>query len=450
MSNSSNESWFLSSRRSRLFTFFILYFSEGLPQGFAVGAMATWMRRSGIGPEAIGLFVAALYIPWSWKWVMGPVVDLVNPHRIGKSRFWIVIAQSIMIVTILMLMRVDASTSMGLAIALMILHNTFAALQDVAIDALACKVLRPSERGYASGLMFAGAYLGSAIGGAGVLTLSEYVGVSISMCVVPVLLAAILCGVSIWLRESDEIVQDALQKRVPITLQVMTYARNMGRAFFGSVQGLMVLAFAILPTGAFALSLALQSNLAVELGLTDGQIGRMGLISAVLAAGGCVLGGFLSDRFGRRKMIALYAVGTAIPTFLYGLYMLNAGWFFPAAAGAASRAVPEGMISAFWIASLSFSFMQGLLQGTSSALYMDYCNPAIAATQFTAYMAIQNFCIAYTSAWQGWAIARWGYPTTLFLDAAVGCVGLLLLPFLVPVTRADKVLLPEQPGLDPA
>ena len=36
----------------------------------------------------------------------------------------------------------------------------------------------------------------------------------------------------------------------------------------------------------------------------------------------------------------------------------------------------------------------------------------MAATQFTAYMAMQYFAISYTSTWQGFSIVRFGYPKT--------------------------------------
>jgi PAT family beta-lactamase induction signal transducer AmpG len=65
-------------------------------------------------------------------------------------------------------------------------------------------------------------------------------------------------------------------------------------------------------------------------------------------------------------------------------------------------------------------------------------NPRVAATQFTAYMAMQNLAIAFAASWQGVAIEAWGYPTTLLIDAIVGPVGCLLLPAMKqPATFAD-------------
>jgi hypothetical protein len=34
--------------------------------------------------------------------------------------------------------------------------------------------------------------------------------------------------------------------------------------------------------------------------------------------------------------------------------------------------------------------------------------------------------------WQGLALERWGYPTTLLIDASIGLVSLMLLPLVAP------------------
>jgi MFS transporter, PAT family, beta-lactamase induction signal transducer AmpG len=81
-----------------------------------------------------------------------------------------------------------------------------------------------------------------------------------------------------------------------------------------------------------------------------------------------------------------------------------------------------------WIATLSYSVFQGLMYGTRSAIMMDITNPRVAATQFTAYMAMMNLAISITASWQGVAVEAWGYPTTLLVDALTGPLCLLLLP----------------------
>jgi hypothetical protein len=48
------------------------------------------MRRQGLGTEAIGVFIAALYLPWGFKWIVGPIVDTISSDRFGAARTWIV------------------------------------------------------------------------------------------------------------------------------------------------------------------------------------------------------------------------------------------------------------------------------------------------------------------------------------------------------------------------
>ena len=74
---------------------------------------------------------------------------------------------------------------------------------------------------------------------------------------------------------------------------------------------------------------------------------------------------------------------------------------------------------------------------------MDVTNPKVAATQFTAYMALMNLAISYSAAWQGRAIEALGYPATLALDAALGLLSVALLPLMATArTRVGNAMSP--------
>jgi PAT family beta-lactamase induction signal transducer AmpG len=70
---------------------------------------------------------------------------------------------------------------------------------------------------------------------------------------------------------------------------------------------------------------------------------------------------------------------------------------------------------------------------------MDVTNPAVAGTQFTAYMALANVAIAYSATWQGIAIEAWGYPRMMLIDVMVGVLCLAIIPFLRPTFDAPGV-----------
>jgi PAT family beta-lactamase induction signal transducer AmpG len=432
----------LATRNGRFAAFFLLYVTEGIPQGFTATALAAQMRRQGVSAQQIGLFVASLYLPWAWKWTVAPLVDLVHVRRFGHRRFWILLCQLAMIATLLLSMSVDFATQLQLFTAIILVHNCFGATQDVAIDGLACDVLSERERGLANGVMFSGAYLGNAIGGAGVLFLTAYCAFSTTFLFVVGCLGLVTLLVVLPLREPQSSATPTTAAGNPTTIrqQLATYFGAARHAFWPprsatdavrSRGALLGVVFALLPAGAYALGLALQSNLAVELGHNDHEIALLALFSTFNSALGCVLGGLLSDAWGRRRMLAIYVAATALPTLWLASVMWQHGWIasIDPTAGKTPE-VPPVLITAFWSATLVYSVFQGLMYGTRTALFMDLCQPKVAATQFTIYMALLNLTISYSASWQGWAIDRWGYPTTLTVDACLGLLSLMVLPFL--------------------
>ena len=437
----------LATKNGRLAAFFLLYVTEGIPLGFTATAMATQMRRQGLGPVAIGAFVGSLYLPWAFKWIAGPFVDTFSSDRFGRRRVWILGTQIGMMATLLFALPLNLATEIGLLTLIILVHNAFAATQDVAIDALAVGVLPEHERGVANGYMFAGASVGQTIGGSGVLFLAEVVPFTATYWFVVGTILLVTLFVVLPLREPPGPLRapSPAGPLAAIGRDLATFVCDAWRAFTGSRSALVGVVVALLPAGAYALSLALQSNLAVELGLSDHQIAMLNLWSTLIFAVSCIAGGWLSDRYGRRRMLALFIFLTVIPTLWLAWTMHEAGWIMPIDPTSAGRPVPSAaLVWTFWAAVLAFNVFQGLYYGVRSALFMDVTTPAVAATQFTAYMAMANLVTSYTAWWQGLSIVGWGYPVTLLIDSIVGLFGLFLLPMMKPVRAAE----PAPPGAE--
>jgi MFS transporter, PAT family, beta-lactamase induction signal transducer AmpG len=151
----------------------------------------------------------------------------------------------------------------------------------------------------------------------------------------------------------------------------------------------------------------------------------------------------MSDRFGRRKTLGVFLTATALPTLWLAWSMYQAPWIHAIDPTLPNRPVPPAaLVQVFWIACLVYNAFQGLYYGIQSAMFMDITTPRVAATQFTAYMAMLNLTISYSAKWQGWAIERFGYPGTLALDAALGMIGVALLPLLKPRPRVPAEEIP--------
>ena len=124
----------LDSTRGRYLTFGLLYISEGIPYGFTSIAMVAIMRTEGISVFKIGVFSAALLIPWSFKFAWAPAIDLIKLHRFGGRKAWILFCTTMMIATLISAAQIDFHANFQLLLAMVVLNNFFCATQDVAID----------------------------------------------------------------------------------------------------------------------------------------------------------------------------------------------------------------------------------------------------------------------------------------------------------------------------
>lgn len=441
----------LATPNGRLAAFTLLYVGEGLPQGFATAAVALELKRMGMGAEALGVFSASIMAPWAWKWLFGPIVDNVYLRRFGRRSQWIIAAQIGMLVTLGVALALfptevtpdGAVVGLGLFTTLLLTHNVFAACQDVAIDAMAVTVLTDAERGRANGLMFGGAQLGMAAGGSGVIALKGVFGFSTASLLVP---ACLLVLVTMMLRFVAEKALAPAADEVEgrgwraVGGEVVDYVKTVGRVFFTTRTGFMGLLLSLLPAGGMALSLTVSNVITPTLGMTDDEIAALGFASSLVFAIACVTGGALSDRFGRRRTLAIFASGTVLPT-LWLAWRFHAAGFLVAPPAGPDGMWPraEGLITDWWVGGMVFAVFVGLMYGVRSAFYMDIAEPRIAATQFTASMALLNFVTMYSYWWQGSALqpaaeGGWGFtlPQALATDVGIGLLFLLVLPFVPP------------------
>lgn len=425
----------LSTRLGRLFTFGTLYISEGVPLGFTATAMGAYMRREGLDVAQIGTFVGMLYLPWAFKWAWAPLVDMFRLERFGGRRAWISICLLMMILTLIVVALIDYNAHFQLMLVLVFIHNIFAATQDVAIDALAVSSLHEDERGTGNGFMFGGAYVGQGLGGGGALFVSGLFGFGAALAYACILMTGILVFTQLFVRDPD--VRSDRQPAADNPLREAVQAiRRIGvelfNGMFRSGKGPMVgFLFALTPIGAMSLTNAIGTTLQVDYGLVDADIAQISLYSTILAGIGCVVGGIVGDRFGLRKMIAIFYALSAVPVIWLALR-----WGADAALPAISK--PE-----FFAVFLAAGLTTGFHYGISAGVFMGLTNPAVAATQFTGFMALANLTIAYTNNWQGWVAENIDYTTVLWIDAALVIVPILVLPFMTPREVKEEEVAPS-------
>jgi PAT family beta-lactamase induction signal transducer AmpG len=166
-----------------------------------------------------------------------------------------------------------------------------------------------------------------------------------------------------------------------------------------------------------ALAYALLATLQVDYGLAAAEIAQLQISNTIAAAAGCMAGGFIADRFGiKRTVAAAYAV-TALISVALASQITQVGL----------SAVPRDF---FFGSIIAHGFFFGVSYGSRNAIFMGMTNPAVGATQFTAFMGMSNLAISIGNYWQGAVAERVGYAQALYLDAMLALLIIGLIPFL--------------------
>ncbi len=435
---------YLSSRIGRLTALFFLFMAKGIPWGFASATLVKIMSEQGVGEEEIALFFSTLMWPWAFKWLFGPILDLFYIKRLGKRRTWLLFGQVVMAVTLVGVSRIDFAVHLKLFTYVMLVHTCFAALHGVVIGALACDVVEENDRGLANGIMSAGAYIGPMVGGSGVLFLLDQKLVSleasyywVSLCVL-----AVTACVTLFIGEKPEPEETPSQGTATerFRREIADYLRTAVRSFLESKPALFGVFFTALPAGAYAFAMSFGTTItekAIHMSKTEFAIYTA--VQSVVPAAFCLIGGWLSDRFGRRKVMALSVVGVALPT-LYFAYVLHSLGIVQLD-GAANRLTESQMFRLdliYWGVSIVYVAVQAIGYAVQSAIWMDVTNPAVAATQFTAYSALFNFTRSYYAIVVGSATVKFGCPRMLVFDALFGMLCLIPLFFMTKAKEGSE------------
>ena len=187
----------------RFISLCILYVAQGLPSGFTYVAFVAYLVDNGTTPDEIAILFATIALPWTFKFIWGPVIDVIRFPAYGIRRPWILFAQSGMVISLATLLFVpNLNESIALVTILLFIHNLFSSLQDVSVDALAVDILQPDEVAKANGFMFAAKRGGIIFGGAILGMLVVPFGIKSAIMVqLPLLLLIMM--MPLFLREKD-------------------------------------------------------------------------------------------------------------------------------------------------------------------------------------------------------------------------------------------------------
>lgn len=400
----------------RLFTLCSLYLAQGIPWGFMAITLPAYLADRGLGTAAVGATMSMTTLPYTFKFIWGPLIDSFTIPSLGRRRPWILLAQLMMALTVIAMIAIPDLTAGLAALSWMILiHNVFNALQDVSVDALAVDILTDKERGRVNGLMYGSKYLGAFIGGAGMATVIEWSGLRAALIVqTAVLLAIMLVPLLVRERPPDATVERPSVRRVASGLFAAFRLRS-------TLLG-VALAIAIM-MGTGILQAASAVLFTQQLGWDAAEYARIvGGPGLWVGLAGSALGGFLADRVGHRRLAAIASIALA------GLWLLFAA--------------SEPLWTERWFVYLLFlaePLCQSIMIVSLFALFMDISSPLVAGSQFTAYMALFNLSTTIGLRLAGSLDEALDYSGVYALAGAIQIAATVILPFIDPGETRRKL-----------
>lgn len=405
----------------RYFNFSVLYLAEGLAQGMLFVGIPAWMAMQGKSPSEIGQFAVACAVPWTFKFVVAPLMDRYTYLPMGRKRPWVIFGHLGLMLSIIAFALVpDPLNNLNLFMAAAFLVSSFGAIQDAAGDAMAVDVVPPEQQARVNGYMQGSRMLGSSLA----LVLCSWVlnkySFEASMFTL-FSLVAITTIVPVVLREHEG------EKFFPFTqgkaseisqkMQISNWSIIFKALFsvFRLRNSIIVVLLMFITQGAYNFFETLLPIFAVKIIGWTNLMYSQAFATADLIGGiiGMLVGGYLIEKFGKKRMINIYFL--LIVLLVIALEFVGASW------------KNNNMLNGFIII---YRLLNAFAKIGVFAIAMQCCSKNISASQFTIFMSMGATGSIAGAALIGPIKENFNWNTTFIFFQAFICLAWILLQFL--------------------
>ncbi|MDO3703122.1 MFS transporter [Micromonospora sp. C28SCA-DRY-2] len=406
--------------KGRLGTLTALYVTQYLGIGFITVGLTAILRDGGTSLDTLALLQIVGLI-WPIKFLWAPILDRYGSRHRGHYRSWLLVFQAALVLALLALLPFTRPAErLGPVVAICAAYVFFSATQDIAVDAVAVRLLAESARGVGNGIQVAASYLGNLLGGGACVLVYDRFGWAPAVGLLAALTAVGLLVV--WrFREPPR------TDRVP----------RVGAAYrallsvFGQ-PGCRWWTFGVVPlvyVGA-GMAYALVTPALVDAGWS---LGRVGVVTGVVTSAPAIVAGLLAGlgigRLGRSWVLVTGGVALGLSTVLL-LPLMN------------GHAPLAGTVAALCCFLAAYTVANVVLYTVN----MDYSRPDTGGTDFTVLSSFGLVCSFVASSVGLAAAERVGYPAVAVASVVLVAAGVVLglahqrrhRPPRTPVEAADQ------------
>jgi PAT family beta-lactamase induction signal transducer AmpG len=423
----------------RYFNFIALYFAQGVPEGMLTFGIPAWMAMNGKSPGEIASFAVVTVLPWSLKFIVAPLMDRYTYLPMGRKRPWILLGQIGLVSSCISMAYIsDPLNNLNQLMIAGFMVSFFGAFQDVATDGMAVDIIPSDQQAKANGLMWGSKIIGMSLSLAiGSWLLNKY-SFTAAMLMLAVVIGIIML-VPLFLRErqGEKITPWSSGQASPETkkLQVESWRQIFKSLYsvFRLRNSLIIALVLFFSQGGFKyVSTILPIFTVKELGWTNVDYSNY-FATAKLIGGivGMLIGGILIDKFGKKRMMNFYFLGSLF--FVIVLIFSKTNWD------------NRSFIFAFMV-------VQNVIYTFASigifAIAMQCCWKKVSASQFTLFMTIANLGQMAFAAAIGPIRENFNWQISLFAFAIIIAMAWLILQFLNIDRQMEKVVELENKDLE--
>ena len=199
---------------------------SGFPWVIIGSSLSLWLKEDGLSRSTVG-WAGLIFAVYAFNYLWAPIIDRVRipwlTNKIGHRRGWIVLMQSIILISLIFWSAINPTTNLALVISVGLIIAIASATQDITVDALRIEQIGENEgKSMQAGAAMAvvGWWTGYKLGGVVALTSAEFfqnLGFENYWQITFLVLGAVIIACNIGLMFVNEVLQTDRSESQKIT-----------------------------------------------------------------------------------------------------------------------------------------------------------------------------------------------------------------------------------------